>query len=111
MVTVQAHPNPGEVWVDQQQRPVLIELVAITYATIRYVDGTTTDLPLPVLRSLYERTSDERLISRALGTEAVYERVSDNEDGTVNVRVVDAPGLQPGMVVRMTRDAVAGMGC
>ena len=43
-----------------------------------------------------------------LGTEAVYE-VLEEDAGIVTAQVVSAPGLEPGMRVRLTARAASGM--
>ena len=46
----------------------------------------------------------------ALGTEALYEVLAQEEGGTVvTLEVLSAPGLAAGTHVRMMRDAVAAM--
>jgi hypothetical protein len=48
------------------------------------------------------------LCKEALGTRALY-RVAATEGELVELTVVDAPGLEPGMRVRVTRDAAKEM--
>lgn len=39
-----------------------------------------------------------------LGTEAVYEVVEDHGGPTVTVRVVNAPHLEPGTIIKLARE-------
>jgi hypothetical protein len=45
---------------------------------------------------------------RSLGSEAVYE-VLDEADGVLTAAVISAPGLQPGMQIRMMASAARAM--
>lgn len=105
-------PQPGDVWIDSSDHPIVVEGVTIGRALISRVTGSLEWLSIATLRRFYRRAEGaetERLWRSLLGSTAEYLRVGSNVDGTVTVRVIDVPGLQPGDEFRVTARAAREM--